>query len=61
MSQHVAEFERGPLSDTERRTLDEAKAFLEQSRRALNDGDLRRADNLSHKAYLLITAFEQRH
>lgn len=61
LSQRVAEFEHSPLSDTERRTLDEAKAFLEQSRRALNDGDLRGARNLAHKAHLLITAFEQRH
>ena len=61
VSQRVAEFERGPLSDTERRTLDEAKAFVEQSRRALNEGDLQRSENLARKAYLLVTAFEQRH
>jgi hypothetical protein len=61
LSQRVTDFEHGPLSDTERRTLDQAKAFLEQSRRALNDGDLRRADNLAYKADLLIAAFEQRH
>jgi hypothetical protein len=27
----------------------------------LNEGDLQRSENLAHKAYLLVTAFEQRH
>jgi len=62
LSDRLDEFEhRRPLSDAERRTLGEARAFLEQSRRALNDHDLRRAENLAHKADLLITALEQRH
>jgi len=61
LSRRVAEFKRTPLSEAEGRILDEAKAFLEQSRRALNEGDLQRADNLAHKAYLLVVAFEQRH
>jgi len=61
LSQRIDEFEHGPLSDTELRTLGEVRAFLEQSKRALKDGDLRRADNLAHKADLLITALEQKH
>jgi hypothetical protein len=27
----------------------------------LNEGDLQRSENLARKAYLLVTAFEQRH
>jgi hypothetical protein len=61
LSQRVAEFEHNPLSRAERRTLDEARAFLEQSKRALNEGDLRRAENLAYKADLLMRTFEQRH
>ena len=61
LSQRIADFEHSRLSDSERHTLDEAKAFLQQSRRALNESDPRRADNLARKADLLITAFKQRH
>lgn len=61
MGLRIAQFERTPLSDAERRTLAEAQAFLDQSRRALNEGDLPRAKNLADKARLLVTAFEQRH
>jgi hypothetical protein len=61
MGASIAQFKRSPLSEPERQTLAEAQAFLDQSTRALKDGDLPRAEKLAVKARLLITAFEQRH
>lgn len=55
----VAQFENRSLSEPEVRTLTGARAFLAQSVHALNEGDLQRADNLAHKADLLITALEK--
>ncbi len=61
LASRLAQFERRPLSDAERRTLAEGRAFLDQSMSAMKEGDLQRAERLVYKADLLITAFEQRH
>jgi hypothetical protein len=47
------------LSEPERQTLGEANAFLDQSKAALNEGDLPRAEKLADKARLLIMALEK--
>jgi len=61
MRSSIEQFERSRLSNPERRTLAEAQGFLDQSTRALKEGDLPRAEKLADKARLLITALEQRH
>lgn len=48
------------LSDLERKTLDAAQMFLDQSLRALGTNDLVRALNLARKASLLVNALEQK-
>jgi hypothetical protein len=60
MGLSIERFGRAPLSNPERQTLGEAKAFLDQSKAALHEGDLPRAEKLAEKARLLITALEQR-
>jgi len=60
MRSSIEQFERSRLSNPERRTLAEAQGFLDQSTRALKEGDLPRAEKLAEKARLLITALEQR-
>jgi len=57
----IEQFQRSRLSNPERRTLAEAQAFLDQSTRALKEGDLPRAEKLAEKAGLLVTALAQRH
>jgi hypothetical protein len=52
----VAQFKRDRLGDVERKTLDDAQMFLEQSQRALDTNDLVRALNLARKASLLANA-----
>ena len=59
MGVSIEQFERSPLSEPERQTLAEARAFLDQSTRALKEGDLPRAEKLADKARLLITALEK--
>jgi len=61
MDVRIKQFVRSRLSGPERGTLDEARAFLNQSRAALNDGDVPRAEKLADKARLLITALEKGH
>ncbi len=48
------------LSYNDRRTLEGARSFLGQSRKALDGGDLQRAFNLAKKASLLVDALEQK-
>jgi len=47
------------LNDVERKTLDDAQTFLEQSQKALESNDLVRARNLAEKAALLVSALTQ--
>jgi hypothetical protein len=44
----------------DRRTLQDARGFLLQSERALQAGDMLRAEQLAQKASLLLAALEQR-
>jgi hypothetical protein len=46
------------LSAQDKKTLDDAQLFLDQSRRALVNGDLTRALNLARKASLLVNSLE---
>jgi type IV secretory pathway VirB10-like protein len=59
MGVHITQLEARHPSGAEGQTLTEAKAFLDQSRSALNEGDLPRAEKLAEKARLLITALEK--
>jgi hypothetical protein len=61
MGSSIQQYERNHLSGSERQTLGEAKAFLDQSKAALSEGDLPRAEKLAEKARLLIAALAQRH
>jgi type IV secretory pathway VirB10-like protein len=56
----IEQLERSLHSNSERRTLAEARAFLDQSTRALKEGDLPLAEKLATKANLLITALKPR-
>ena len=54
----MAQVKQRGLSGQERKTLEDAQMFLEQSRRALEGNDLVRALNLARKASLLVNALE---
>ncbi|HET7840816.1 MAG TPA: hypothetical protein VFM21_04385 [Terriglobia bacterium] len=54
----VAQMKRNRLGELERKTLDDAQMFVEQSQRALDTNDLVRALNLARKASLLINALQ---
>ncbi len=56
--ERIARVNASRLTPLERKTLDDARTFLTQSERALRDGDLVRAMNLTRKASLLISALE---
>jgi hypothetical protein len=43
----------------DRKTLDDARTFFQQSTQALNEGDLQRALMLARKASLLVSALEK--
>lgn len=47
------------LSSAQQSTLEGARGFLQQSQRALQESDLKRAFNLAHKADLLLDSLEQ--
>lgn len=57
----LAQLEHAPLGQGDRRTLDDARAFLAQSEREFERGELTRAMNLARKAALLVSAIEQSH
>jgi type IV secretory pathway VirB10-like protein len=59
MGAHIAQLEGRHPSGAEGQTLTEAKAFLDQSKSALKEGDLQRAEKLAEKARLLITALDK--
>jgi hypothetical protein len=54
----IAQLRRTKLSDLERKTLDDAQMFLDQSQHALETNDLVRALNLARKASLLTNAVQ---
>lgn len=49
------------LAAATRKTLDDARTFIEQSKSALKKGDLAQASNLAQKAGLLVQAVEKSH
>lgn len=55
----IAHLSRERMDPANRKTLDAARGFLLQSRRAVRQEDLRRAFNLAQKAQLLVQALEQ--
>jgi hypothetical protein len=55
----IANLSRTEPSGADRKTLDDARTFFEQSTRALSEGDLQRALNLARKASLLVSALER--
>jgi outer membrane biosynthesis protein TonB len=57
--QRLAQLNEAKLSDTDRKTLEDARGFFAQSGRALEEGDLQRALTLGRKASLLLSALEQ--
>jgi len=56
--ERIAKLSRAGLSGADRKTLDDARTFFEQSLRALNEADLQRALTLARKASLLVLALE---
>ena len=59
LRQRTAQLERQVNAAEDRRMLEDARSFLAQSERALTDGDLQRALNLTRKTSLLVSALEQ--
>lgn len=55
----ISRLSREWLSSGQRSTLEGARGFLQQSERALQESDLKRAFNLAHKADLLVNSLEQ--
>ena len=62
LEERIRNIEGSYLSFTvaDRRTLQDARGFLLQSERALQSGDVLRAEQLAQKASLLLAALEQR-
>ena len=56
--ERIAKLSHAGLSGADRKTLDDARTFFEQSLRALNEADLQRALTLARKASLLVLALE---
>ena len=57
--QRIVRLEQLKVSSADRKFLDDARHFLEESQRAVADGDLQRSQNLAHKAALLVDAVER--
>jgi hypothetical protein len=57
----LAQLDHLALGAGDRKTLDDARAFLAQAARALEEGELIRSINLARKAALLVSAVEQSH
>ncbi len=58
IQERIARLNAAPLSDNDRKTLEDARTFSAQAARAMASGDLPRALNLAHKASLLLAALE---
>jgi hypothetical protein len=56
--ERIAKLSQAGLVGADRKTLDDARTFFEQSTRALNEADLQRALTLARKASLLVSALE---
>jgi hypothetical protein len=54
----IGQMRQAKLSDLERKTLDDAQMFVEQSQHALDTNDFVRALNLARKALLLVNALQ---
>lgn len=54
----LAKLSGAHLSGNDQKTLEDARTFFAQSKRAMMSGDLPRAMNLAHKAGLLLAALE---
>ncbi len=61
LQQRSVRLDRARVSGTDRRTLEDARAFLTQSQQAMEQGDLQRSLNLARKSHLLLVALEQGH
>jgi hypothetical protein len=59
VQERVTRVDVAKLVATDRKTLEDARTFLEQSKRALEKGDLQRSLNLARKASLLVAALEK--
>jgi len=59
VQQHITRLDPARLSNAEKKALEDARTFLAQSSRALDEGDLQRSLNLARKASLVVTAVEQ--
>jgi hypothetical protein len=59
MNQRIVRLEQLNVASADRKTLGDARHFLEESRQALTEGDLQRSQNLAHKAALLVDAVEK--
>jgi hypothetical protein len=57
----LTQLDRMALGPGDRKTLDDARAFLSQAARELEKGELMRSMNLVRKAALLVSAVEQSH
>jgi hypothetical protein len=62
VKQQITQLEGAQLAPADRKTLEDARTFLAQSEKALEEGDLQRSLNLARKASLLATALgKERH
>jgi hypothetical protein len=59
VQQQVSRLERASLGPADRKTLEDARTFLAQSGKALEEGDLQRSQNLARKASLLVDALNK--
>ncbi len=59
VQKRIAKLSAADLSAVDRKTLEDAKAFVAQSTQALNEADLQRALMLARKASLLVSALEK--
>lgn len=58
IQQRLARLNAAQLSESNRKTLDDARTFFAQATHAMDTGDLQRALNLARKASLLLAALE---
>ncbi len=59
VKQQIAQLEGAQLAPADRKTLEDARTFLAQSEKALEEGDLQRSLNLARKASLLAAALRK--
>jgi hypothetical protein len=59
VKQQIGQLEGAQLAPADRKTLEDARTFLAQSEKALEEGDLQRSLNLARKASLLAAALRK--